>query len=188
MTMSKDIISKMILDDINYKTLRHMVCKFMPVSEEQIKNVVRGTQENKNTYILTAYVLGLNKYVPKDFDPTKLNPPKRKPKLKVKKPIPLYKQNFQERIENKALINKITDGVGSVLKVSEILNCTYSTVLSWKRVRKDDCVYIPPKYIIPVIKLCEEYDIDIDEYDLTSMLPTQKKKLFSDIKDNKSMT
>jgi len=187
MTMSKDIITKMVMEDIHYKTLSHLVRKFMPVTEEQIRNVVRGTYENKNIYILSAYVLGLNQYVPKDFDPTKLNIPKPKRKPKVKKSIPLYKQNFQERIENKAIINKITDGVGSVLKVSEILNCTYSTVLSWKRVRKDDCVYIPPKYIIPVIKLCVEYDIGVDEYDLTSMLPTQKKKLFSDIKYNQSV-
>jgi hypothetical protein len=159
----------------------------MPVTQEQIRNVLRGNKEKKDIYILSAYVLGLNKHVPENFDPTKLNPRKRKIKSKVKKSIPLYKQNFQERIENKAIINKITDGVGSVLKVSEILNCTYSTVLSWKRVRKDDCVYIPPKYIIPVIKLCVEYDIDVDEYDLTSMLPTQKKKLFSDIKYNQSV-
>ena len=184
MSITNDIIGKMVMEDIHYKTLRHMVRKFMPVSEEQIKNVVRGTRENKNIYILAAYVLGLNKHVPENFDPTKLNIPKPKRKPKVKKSIPLYKQTFQERIENKVVINKITDGVGSVLKVSKILNCTYYTVLSWKRVRKDDCVYIPPKYIIPVIKLCVEYDIDVDEYDLTSMLPTQKKKLFSDIKYN----
>jgi len=183
MISSKEIIEAMIFDNINYKTLRHGICKFMFVSEEQVINVIRGGSEDKDIYILAAYVLGLNKHIPENFDPTKLNLPK--PKRKLIKPIISYKQTPQDRIDNKKIINKITDGVGSISKVAEIVNCSYSTVLSWTRVRDDGCIYIPPRYIIPVIKLCIEYDIDVDEYDLTKMLPTKKSKLFSDIKKNK---
>ena len=56
MISSKDIIEAMIFDNINYKTLRHNICKFMFISEEQVVNVIRGGREDKD--------IGINQKIP----------------------------------------------------------------------------------------------------------------------------
>tara|TARA_R110000822_G_scaffold14327_11_gene50608 strand:- start:558 stop:1124 length:567 start_codon:yes stop_codon:yes gene_type:complete len=174
MITRKEIIFAMSFNDIPFITLYNRVNKYKRMIGWYVQSIVREGCRDPEDALIIAYVLGLTKHLPKNFIPTQLNITPVKRIANIQKAPPPKKQTFDEKIDNRKVIINMIKQLGTLTYIAKQVGCNIATISLWKAERPDGNVYIAPRFIPPLLKLCEQEGIPIIEEDLIKMLPKNK--------------
>ena len=195
MLTSKEIVRQMILEELTNKTVYHTIREYYPLSKIDIQTVIdKGIKNNEKLEVLTRYALKMIKDLPKTYEKIEVKNKRKAIEVDI-----THKQdaltrlkginhhNFKKEvshivlakkaIKNKLFIGDLIEKLGGKMEVADRLGCLPKTIENFQK-RRDQYIYVQPKYVNLLIYMAEEKGIKLTPFDFLQMMPENKQNIY----------
>ena len=195
MITSREVVRQMVLEELTNKTLYHTIREYYPLSKIDIQMVIeQGVKNNKKLEVLLRYALRLIKELPEGYEKIHVKNNRKEIEVDI-----THKQdaltrlkgidhhNFKKEvshivlakkaIKNKLFIGDLIEKLGGKMEVADRLGCLPKTIENFQK-RRDQYVYVQPKYVNLLIYMAEEKNIRLTPFDFLQMMPENKQKIY----------
>ena len=195
MLTSKEIVRQMILEELTNKTVYHTIREYYPLSKIDIQTVIdKGIKNNEKLEVLTRYALKMIKDLPKTYEKIEVKNKRKAIEVDI-----THKQdaltrlkginhhNFKKEvshivlakkaIKNKLFIGDLIEKLGGKMEVADRLGCLPKTIENFQK-RRDQYIYVQPKYVNLLIYMAEEKGIKLTPFDFLQMMPKNKQNIY----------
>lgn len=195
MLTSREIVRQMVLQDLTNKTVYHTIRQYYPVSKIDVQAVInQGVKNNKKLEVLTRYALKMIKDLPETYEKIDVKNKRKAIEVDI-----THKQdaltrlkgidhhNFKKEvshivlakkaIKNKLFIGDLIEKLGGKMEVADRLGCLPKTIENFQK-RRDQYIYVQPKYVNLLIYMAEEKGIKLTPFDFLQMMPKNKQNIY----------
>ena len=195
MLTSKEIVRQMVLEDLTNKTVYHTIRQYYPISKIDIQTIIdQGVKNNKKLEVLTRHALKMIKDLPKTYEKVDVKNNRKAIEVDI-----THKQdaltrlkgidhhNFKKEvshivlakkaIKNKLFIADLIEKLGGKMEVADRLGCLPKTIENFQK-RRDQYIYVQPKYVNLLIYMAEEKGITLTPFDFLQMMPENKQNIY----------
>ena len=198
MISPREIIAEMTIQEIGFKTLYHQLQDYIKISESEVQDFMSMGVKRPAAIKHVGYILNMKKHCPADFVPKKIEiviPPRQLvmdiTHKKTAKTKASGKEHFnfnrnsnlttaealernKNNTKNRLFIKKLTKDLGGAKDLADRIRCNMATVYGWT-ITKNNAVFIPPKYVNKLLKVCKEDGLFTTIDDFLNMMPEQKR-------------
>ena len=195
MITSKEIVRQMVLEELTNKTVYHIIREYYPLSKIDVQTVINeGVKNNEKLEVLLRYALRLIKKLPENYEKIDVKNNRKAIAVDI-----THKQdaltrlkgidhhNFKQEvshivlakraIKNKLFIGDLIEKLGGKIEVADRLGCLPKTIENFQK-RRDQYIYVQPKYVNLLIYMAEEKGIKLTPFDFLQMMPDNKQNIY----------